>query len=105
MIKNQYDTYYFYLEKKIKEGKINSHNNNLNISFDENIDEENINKNNLNEKKGMGLLSDLTKISNIVYPVSNSNHNLTDIGSFGKKSIDSDFDNGMGGYYKSVKIV
>ena len=101
----QYNTYYNYLEKKIKEGKIKKNiDNNNDIEKDE---EEN--KQNKDEKKDMGLL-DLTKISNITYPVisHNSNNNgiynkIEKFGSFTKFDVDSD--NGNGGYYKVTKIV
>ena len=88
----QANTYEFYYEKKIKEGKI------------ENIinQEYNINVNSINnetDKTNMRILSDLTNISNICYPVLNEN-----IGSFSKSSIDIDFDNGLGGYYKTSMI-
>jgi hypothetical protein len=116
----QSNTYTYYLRKKIKEGKIK-----------ENIDNESQeditpNGGDENEKKDMGLLYDLTKISNITFPISdnsnsnsninnNSNNNfksksseknnLNTIGSFSKSSIDTDYDNGYGGYYKVSNII
>ena len=116
----QSNTYTYYLRKKIKEGKIK-----------EDIDNESqeditSNGGNEDEKKDMGLLYDLTKISNITFPVSdnsNSNNNnnnnynnnfklksteknnLNNIGSFSKSSIDTDYDNGYGGYYKVSNII
>jgi len=85
----QKNTYEYYYEKKLKEGKIEDiinqeYNINLN-SIDDEVD-----------KTNMRILSDLTNISNICYPVLNEN-----IGSFSKSSIDVDFDNGLGGYYKT----
>jgi hypothetical protein len=146
----QLNTYLYYYEKKLMEGKIKKQNDNINIVE---IDETNINSvNNSNKLNGNNkintndkpnennksqnnneqtdidntnkrlILPELTKISNIVFPVKNmlinnfSNSNNTDkkkktknlinkIGSFHKYSIDSELDNGLGGYYKSTKIV
>jgi len=84
----QSNTYLHYLEKKIKQ--------NL-----DNLDLVDININNIeNNKKNIGYsyLFDLTKISNIVYPIKNE-----DLGSFSKTSLE--LDNGNGGYYKSIKMV
>jgi hypothetical protein len=85
----QANTYEYYFEKKIKEGKIENI-----IEQEYNIDVNNIN--NESEKTDMRILSDLTNISNICYPVLNEN-----IGSFSKSSIDIDFDNSNGGFYKT----
>jgi superfamily II DNA or RNA helicase len=117
----QSHTYLYYLKKKIKEGKIKE---NIDNESDENIEysenesnnkseskeEENQHENKSeDEKKNMGLLYDLTKISNIIFPISNtnnSNNNISpDIGSFTKSSIDTNYDNGFGGYYKVTNII
>ena len=98
MKKIQSNTYKYYLDKKIKNGKLKENIEN-NASNDELNNESNDESNDNNKKSG--ILSDLVAISNIVYPISNNN----EIGSFSSSSIDSDFDNGLGGYYKSIKIV
>ena len=86
----QSNTYSYYLNKKITDGKLKE-----NLEHDENME------NNLKDNsKDLGLL-DLIKISNITYPISESK----DIGSFNKYSIDSDFDNGSGGYYRNIQII
>ena len=84
----QSNTYLYFLSKKIKQ--------NL-----DNIDLVNVDINDIeNNKKNIGYsyLFDLTKISNIVYPIKNEN-----IGSFSKSSYESD--NGTGGYYKSINTI
>jgi hypothetical protein len=98
----QLNTYLYYLNKKFKNGKLNK----IFDIKDEDIDEENIESEDINSeetingnRKTMGMLLDLTKISIMVYPNINNDHN---IGSFTKKSIDADFDDGNGGYYKSI---
>jgi len=118
----QLNTYLYYFEKKLREGKLKINSDNKNILDNlEDIDLEEESKN--NNRKTMGLLLDLTKISIMTYPMINSNSNnnnnnnsnnnnnnnnnnnillLDNIGSFTKSAIDSDFDNGGGGYYKSV---
>jgi superfamily II DNA or RNA helicase len=107
----QLDTYTYYLDKKIKEGKIKINIDNKNESFDMNNLEEIESSNNIDEKKNSGILFDLTKISNIVFPISNKLNNEINTknsklyGAFGRSSIDSDYDNGLGGYYKNIKIV
>lgn len=100
----QYNTYYSYLEKKIKEGKIKKNNDNNN-----DIEKDEENKENKNERKNMGLF-DLTKISNITYPIIDHNKNnnnisnkIEKVGSFTKFDLDSD--NGNSGYYKVTKII
>ena len=148
----QLNTYLYYYEKKLMEGKIKKQNDNVNIVENE-IEEININNGNGNGKNngnsngknngngngknnenGNGknnddqsdldntnkrlILPELTKISNIVFPVknmlaNNENNNsnkdsknlINKIGSFHKYSIDSELDNGLGGYYKTTKIV
>ena len=94
----QLKTYLFALNKKIKEGKLKINTDNKNLSYDENdID-------NKENKKSMSVLQDLTIISNITYPVLNTNTNkLDEIGSFDRLSIDIDSDNGGGGYCRSIK--
>jgi hypothetical protein len=106
MVGIQKNTYLHYFQKKIKDGKINTENDNS-----LNNDEENNEKNDI-LKKDIGMLFDLKKISNIVYPLlnngnmnNNSVNTLSDIGSFSKASIESEVDNGMGGFYKSIKLV
>ena len=106
----QENTYIYYFDKKLKDGKIKQNINDKNLLFDlNNINNINTNIENVDEKKGMGLLFDLTKISNITYPIAdneNSKSNkLSDIGSFNNYSIEADFDNGLGGYYRSTKII
>jgi superfamily II DNA or RNA helicase len=114
----QSNTYKYYLNKKIKEGKIKE---NINNEENNNNQENNQENSNENAKKNMGLLYDLTKISNITFPMINNNDNknniniidkkkikssnISSIGSFNKSSIDSDFDNGLGGYYKVTNII
>jgi hypothetical protein len=123
MIGVQNNTYQYYFNKKIEEGKIKDELDQADFTADiENlidVDEEISHK-----KKEMGILFDLTKISNITYPElenpnqsSNSNYNsnnsnnsnnsiqLSSIGSFGKKSIDADYDNGIGGYYRNIQNI
>jgi superfamily II DNA or RNA helicase len=104
----QSNTYLYYFDKKIKNGKLK-----------EDIIEENLinemNENDVNEiennsveinnnKKNIGLL-DLIKISNITYPVVSNSKTISNIGSFNKYSIDSDFDNGNGGYYRNIQMI
>lgn len=98
----QNNTYTYYLKKKLSEIKISNENQNEKqiVEMNENLI---TNKENLN-KKNSSLLFYLTKISNIVYPIANNNNEDMVIGSFKKESIDSDYDNGLGGYYKNVKI-
>ena len=84
--------YRFYLNKKIKEGKIKK---NIDNKENEYIDSEIS-----TDKKNTGLLTDLTSISNITYPIINNN-----IEAFSSYSIDSDVDNGYSGYYKSIKMI
>lgn len=88
----QSKTYQFYLQKKIKEGKIKKNIDNKEQEYNESEISTN--------KKNIGLLTDLTAISNITYPILNN-----EIESFSNYSIDSDTDNGYGGYYKSVKLI
>ena len=104
----QENTYIYYFDKKLKDGKIKENIDNKNLSYDaDNIENINANIENIDEKKGMGLLFDLTKISNITYPVADSENSnkLSNIGSFNNYSIEADFDNGLGGYYRSVKMI
>jgi len=114
----QKETYKYYFEKKIKDGKINKINDNIDEDIDENIINNKITTNNKHksketnndyQKKDIGMLFDLKKISNIVYPsldISNLNNQvLSKIGSFTKSAIESDTDNGLGGYYKSIKLI
>jgi superfamily II DNA or RNA helicase len=102
----QQNTYLYFFEKKIKEGKIED-TNNLIQDIDNNIDINNNNNINIkkneneNERKDISLLRDLLNISNITYPINNNNS----IGSFNKYSINVDYDNGLGGYYKSTKLI
>jgi len=115
----QEKTYEYYAQKKIKEGIIKKDIDNKDIYDDVDLI-ENIKEDELSKKKDFSYLLDLTDISNIVYPElemyndnnsnnnnsnNNNNHNLKldKIGSFGKKSIDVDYDNGIGGYYRVVK--
>ena len=118
MIGIQNNTYQYYFNKKIDEGKIKNELDEADFTNDiENlidVDEEITYK-----KKEMGILFDLTKISNIIYPElenpdqsnnsnsenSNNSIQLSSIGSFGKKSIDADYDNGIGGYYKTIQNI
>jgi hypothetical protein len=86
----QSNTYMKTFEKKIK--NIDSENsNNISVSEEENIHEN---------KRDIGLM-DLIKISNVTYPIINDNT----LGSFSKTSIDSDFDNGNGGYYRNIQMI
>ena len=102
----QLNTYIYYLEKKLKDGKLKQENDNINDAEDIDVEIE-------NEKKTMGLLHNLTKISIITYPTIKQLHNedykengtLNTIGSFTKSAVDADYDNGGGGFYKSIKIV
>jgi len=94
----QKNTYIHFLDKKIKDGKINE--------IDENNNENNNNENKeeIEEKKNFRILHDLINISNITFPVSNDNSG-SNIGSFSKFSVDSDYDNGNGGYYKVTNVI
>ena len=98
----QSNTYLHFFDKKIKNGKLKE--NIIENEMNEN-DFNNINDNSLVEvnKKNIGLL-DLIKISNITYPVSD-NKTISNIGSFNKYSIDSEFDNGSGGYYRNIQMI
>jgi superfamily II DNA or RNA helicase len=115
----QSNTYLLYFDKKIKNEKLKEDviENNLEVEMYENDNINNMSninntsnininddKNDKNDKKNIGLL-DLIKISNITYPISNSNSKISDIGSFNKYSIDSDFDNGLGGYYRNIQTI
>jgi hypothetical protein len=97
-------------KKSTKLKKIEELDMNMNNKEESNIDEINTDETNMDEtnKKQLGLL-DLIKISNIVYPVlENSNHSVNDtinIGSFHKLSIDSEYDNGYGGYYRHIQMI
>ena len=106
----QENTYIYYFDKKLKNGKIKQNIDDKNLLFDvNNVNNINTNIENIDEKKGMGLLFDLTKISNITYPIadneSSKSNKLSNIGSFNNYSIEADFDNGLGGYYRSTKII
>ena len=105
----QNNTYSYYLQKKLVEGKITNENSVI-VNANENQEikkskRNNVEKNNNgeNNKKDASLLFYLTKISNIVYPMAHNNENIK-IGSFKKDAIDADYDNGLGGYYRSVKM-
>jgi hypothetical protein len=97
----QSNTYLHVFDKKIKEEKLKE---NVIEEILEVEMNENENENNEINKKNIGLL-DLIKISNITYPVSDNNKSISTIGSFNKYSIDSDFDNGNGGYYRNIQII
>ncbi len=96
----QLKTYNYYLNKmesrigKRKNKKNNNENNNNNNNSDNS-------ENNENEKRDRGLVSDLTNISNIVYPSNNEEK----IGTFSKSSVNSNSNSGHGGYYKTTKVV
>ena len=107
----QSNTYLHFFDKKIKNGKLKENiiEDNLENEMNEN-DFNSINGINSNSlvdvevnKKNIGLL-DLIKISNITYPVSD-NKTISSIGSFNKYSIDSEFDNGSGGYYRNIQMI
>ena len=89
----QGNTYRYYFDKKLKEGKIKSESDEINLM-------ENLENGDTVEKKDIGML-DLIKISNMTYPIADNN----EIGSFQKYSLDVDYDNGQGGYYKSIKTI
>ena len=114
MQKVQLNTYYNYLQKitdeKLKIDNIDNIDENLEDS--EESEDSNDMKgskkkkekkleietfNNINDKKTMRMLIDLSKISNITFPIIDS-----DIGSVSRQSINSDSDNGLGGYYKFI---
>lgn len=107
----QLNTYMYYLEKKIKDGKLKADIDNINeLTNMDDMDDDNLDS----EKKSMGLLHDLTKISIMTYPTllhrnddnyNNMTKSLSTIGAFSKSAIDADFDNGNGGYYKSIKQI
>jgi len=88
----QSKTYRYYYNNKIKDKKIDINDTNNTNDFD-NL--EVVNKN-IKTEKGF---RDLINISNIIYPIAENN----DVGSFNLSSINSDFDNGYGGYYKIIK--
>lgn len=90
----QEKTYEYYLNTKIKENEIENIHNEENVNEDEN-------ENNLKDKR---ILHDLIYISNITFPLSNENENKN-IGSISKMAVEADYDNGLGGYYKSVKMI
>ena len=93
MKNNQLNTYLYCLNKKIKEGRLKRDIDNKEDVINDDIE--------LNEKKELGSLRDLIAISNISYPISkNKNYDY-----FDNFSINSNFDNGLSGYYKSVKMV
>ena len=104
----QYNTYYHSLYKKIKDGKIlEEMDNDVESSASEGNEEEEKGDESSARKKDIGILFDLTKISNIVYPISsiadsNKSNDGPTMGSYSKYSIDLEYDNGMGGYYRSV---
>ena len=101
----QANTYLHYFDKKIKNVKLKEDiiDQNLENEMNENDNENEINSIDTVDKKDIGLL-DLIKISNITYPVS-KNENISNIGSFNKYSIDSEFDNGSGGYYRNIQMI
>jgi hypothetical protein len=109
----QLNTYLYYFNKKINqnsnENNFNKNLNNKNNKNDKNNENDKNNKNNVNnennENDTIGLLSNLTKISNIVFPIAKTSKKIEDIGSFNKYSINVDYDNGLGGYYKVTKLV
>ena len=82
----QSNTYINIFDKKIKE----------HVDDNDNITIE--------DKKNIGLL-DLIKISNITYPIANSNMSISNIGSYNKYSIDAEYDNGSGGYYRNIQMI
>lgn len=92
----QANTYNYFLEKKIKDNKINNIHNEENINMDENT-------NNFKDKR---ILHDLIYISNITFPSEQQNEaGSKEIGSISRGSVDADYDNGLGGYFKSTKYV
>ena len=111
----QLNTYINYFEKKIKDGNIKKNIDDKVELLDDNENDNQLNKSNENNKniKGVGFLRELTKISNITYPISDkdinnsngsnneSNNSSQNIGSF-KSSMQTEVDNGMGGYYKVI---
>ena len=143
----QENTYIYYFNKKIKEGKVKKEFDDRNLAVEEEEEIENLedftdnnqNENNKkdvkskkksssnnklvvkplnksedirlneNELKGMSVLNDLIKISNIVFPVADTNNKnenvISPIGSFSKSAIDTEVDNGMGGYYRTTKLI
>jgi superfamily II DNA or RNA helicase len=103
----QENTYLHFYNKIKQTKKIKNYENSLNKEIEN------------NEKKNINELNNLIKISNIVYPQLNflrssdsnseSNNNIeltsiSNIGAFGKSSIETDYDSGYGGYYKITKI-
>jgi len=118
----QYQTYMYYLDDKMKSVKLLD---NVNIGL---YDEEELNKKQHSpNRQYLSLLFHLYEISNIVYPTIDFDSNtkptktikdskskknpqtpknkLKSIGIFGKSSIESGSDNGLGGYYKTIKTI
>jgi hypothetical protein len=101
----QYETYIHYLDEKMKT---------LRIQDEDNIDIEKYNENETNKKHSsrnhqyLSLLFHLYEISNIVYPIvdtTNKKKGIQSVGIFGKESIESNSDNGMGGYYRTYRTM
>lgn len=121
----QANTYLNHLKKKI----LQIENNIIDNVNEEETDEEQESDEsieNINKSSGVRALRQLSQISNIVFPVSinkkdnsynknsenKNNYNITlnsdeikYIGSIGNNSINADYDNGYGGYYKTTKII
>lgn len=95
----QQNTYLKHLNDKIQNGYIRD----LNNKDIDNEDEDEYFKNNDNNKDKKKIYHfDLIAISNIVFPLKDKKkkNKLLNYGNFGKQCIDSDTDNGLGGYYK-----
>jgi hypothetical protein len=100
----QSNTYAHFFDKKIKNGKLKENIIEENLENEMNQHDNNSNEAEIADKKNIGLL-DLIKISNITYPVIGENMSISDIGSFNKYSIDSEYDNGSGGYYRNIQMI
>ena len=102
MQKYQQNTYLKHLNEKIQNGTIRDLNNKDIDNEDEDKYFENNNKN--NDKKKIYHF-DLIAISNIIYPMKDKKrkNKILTYGNFGKNCIETDVDNGLGGYYKSVE--
>ncbi len=106
----QENTYTYYLNKKISNGElkkaIKNENNEENNEDEEKTENNNAkNKKHKKDNKETRVLHDLINISNITFPIDHNNNSKDEYGSFSKYAIDTDVDNGMGGYYKTISMV
>ncbi len=98
----QQNTYLKHLNDKIKNGSIRDLNNK---EIDNQNEEEYFQNNDSNNDKKKIYHFDLIAISNIIYPIKDKKkkNKILNYGNFGKQCIETDVDNGLGGYYKVVE--